>query len=692
MGMAARYTSATVLVLVAGQAITCSVTSAQPPPRQKVVRIGVDQAAPYQSWDSASGPVGFTVDVIRAAARKRGIALQWIYCPEGPRAALRSGAVDLWPLLATRAATDAGFYTADPWLENEYAVIWRGTRYGSHDTEPDWHGRKVAVTNLPFGLSLAKKSMPGSTLDLTGNRTETLQHLCRGVADGAFMEIRLLEAMLLDRPPGCADTSLRVRVLSEMHQPMTIVASKGFEPVADALRQEIGAMFQDGRFAWFVDRWFVFSNIEAHSLVQLLEQRRRNTFALLLLGAMTVFIVLLIWMYHRSRSATRSARLANRAKDEFLANVSHEVRTPMNGVIGMSELLMDTPLDRQQREYVDMIAESARLQLVILNDILDSAKIDAGGLTLEAVEFSPADVVQNVWRAFHPVAARKGLGLHIEISGNLPEVIGDPLRIRQVLSNLVSNAVKFTSTGEIRIRAVSEAAGEFSNLTFSVSDTGIGIEPAAQSRIFDKFTQADCSTTRQFGGTGLGLSICRSLAELMRGSIRVESTPGIGSTFHFSVTLQTVRGSTKETRPALTLERVKAAYPVLVVEDNPINQKVTTAMLGSLGLACEVASDGFQAVEKCLAQPYSVVLMDCQMPGMDGFEATRRIRAALGTALPIIALTAAAAAGDRKAAKEAGMSDFLSKPVRRHELADLLARWLARAQPAGADPRCESRA
>jgi signal transduction histidine kinase/ActR/RegA family two-component response regulator len=678
-----RFSSVAALILAAVQTLPASAPAAQPQPLARVVRIGVDQAAPYQSWDEARGPVGFTVDVIRAAAGKRNIKLQWVFCPEGPRAALKAGKVDLWPLLAARVAVESGFHTADPWLENEYAVIWRGTRYGSHDPEPGWPGKTVAVTNLPFGLRLARQSLPGSTLDLTTNRTITLQHLCSGQADGAFMEVRLLEAMLLDRPPGCSQTSLRVRVVSELHQPMTIVAIKGFESVADTLRQEIGLMFQDGRFSWFVDRWFVFTNIEAHSLVQLMEQRRRNTYALIVLGGMTLFLGLLGWMYHRARSATRSARLANRAKDEFLANVSHEVRTPMNGVIGMAELLMDTPLDTQQREYVGTIAESARLQLVILNDILDSAKIDAGRLTMEAVEFPPAELVRNVCRAFHPVAVRSGLALEMEIAGSLPTVVGDPLRIRQILSNLVSNALKFTREGEIRIRAAAEPAGERSKLVFSVADTGIGIESEAQGRIFDKFTQADCSTTRNFGGTGLGLSICRSLAELMGGSIRVESTSGKGSTFFFSVTLPVVESNPEQSRTAPDLQGVAARHPVLVVEDNAINQKVTTAMLTSLGLSCEVAGDGRQAVEKCIAGEYSAVLMDCQMPGMDGFEATRRIRAARGPALPIIALTAAAAVTDRRLAREAGMTDFLSKPVHRHELAEVLERCLGQTQPAG---------
>ena len=496
------------------------------------------------------------------------------------------------------------------------------------------------------------------------------------------MEVRLLEAMLLDRPKGCEQTAFRVHVFSELHQPLSMAAVKSFQPEADALRQEIGVTFQDGSFASLIDRWFVFSNVEANSLVQLMEERRRNAYALVAVAVMSVFLVLLAWMYHRARAATRSANRANRVKDDFLANVSHEIRTPMNGVVGMAEMLLDTPLNAEQREYTATIAESARLQLVILNDVLDSAKIESGRMTLESVAFSPASLVKDVWRAFHPVAHKKDLHLELDVPGLLPSVMGDPVRIRQVLTNLVSNAVKFTPAGEVRIAVAAGAAYRdgAADFTFTVSDTGVGIDPAVQERIFDKSTQADCSTTRHFGGTGLGLSICRSLAELMGGSIHLESTPGRGSRFSFHVCLPTVQANLPGAASTLPIQTLTAAHPILVVEDNPINQKVVTAILRTLGLSYDIAADGLEGVTKCLSRPYSAVLMDCQMPGMDGFEASRRIRASQTAAVPIIALTATAAPADRTRAAAAGMDDFLSKPIHRRELAETLSRWLHQVQ------------
>jgi CheY-like chemotaxis protein len=282
------------------------------------------------------------------------------------------------------------------------------------------------------------------------------------------------------------------------------------------------------------------------------------------------------------------------------------------------------------------------------------------------------DLLHDLSRAFQPIAAEKGLRLELQVSALPPSMIGDPLRIRQILSNLVNNAIKFTMAGEVRITAAAGGDG----LVFDVIDTGIGIDSEAKARIFEKFTQADSSTTRRFGGTGLGLSICRSLTELMGGSIELESTPGAGSRFRVSIPLpldSTVAAPSLSTRPVIQLS---AASPVLVVEDNPVKQRVAMALVRSFGLAVELANNGVEAVAKCSSTDYAAVLMDCQMPEMDGFEATRHIRARKGRRVPIIALTAGAAASDRKFAIDAGMDDFLSKPVQRAELAQLLDRWL----------------
>lgn len=640
------------------------------------MRIGVDEAPPYQTWVPGTGAVGFGVDVLNDAARNAGIELNWVFCPQGPRKALDEKAVDAWPVLSVEAARQWKKYPAEAWLENQYAIVWRAANAPRHGPAPSWRGRRVGVTDLPFTRGLAAEHLPGIVEVLGRTRRDVVEKMCAGEADSAFLEVRLLEALLLDRPSSCNGKELRVQVLSGLNRPMTTVANPDSAPDVEALRREIDRMFHDGRFSQHVDRWFVFSNVEARSLAKLEDEQRLTTVALVVVVLMTILSGLLVLMYQRARADRITAERASRAKSEFLANVSHEVRTPMNGIIGMTELLLKTDLQSDQREYANTIAESARLQLSILNDILDSAKIESGKLVLESVPFSPAALVESVRLAYAGMAGAKGLRLEVETS-NLPHAVeGDPTRLRQVLGNLVSNGIKFTHSGFVRIEARAENVGRSVRLVFVVADTGIGIDPEAQARIFDKFTQADSSTTRTYGGTGLGLSISRHLVDLMGGSIRVSSTPGHGSTFWFSVPLKITSRTLPETTTPQTESRLDVRQPVLVVEDNIVNQKVTAGQLRRLGIACDIAANGFDAVRMCSEKPYAAILMDCQMPGMNGLEATRAIRALGYSNIPIIALTAGATELDRRTALQSGMNDFIAKPIQSQQLEEALRRWL----------------
>ena len=613
---------------------------------------------------------GYSLDVLSQAASRIKLPIRFEKVTDSVQKSLATGKVDLWPRLIPDYSHDPpNIFFSEPWVGMSYCFL----------SKRGWKpviGSKVVVAGGDFLARLAKQSVPGADVVPLQPGTRLMEQVCSGQADAAFVESRVLYAMLLnDRDRHCQGFQFQTTPANGAALPASIASTQDAAWAARLLREEIGHMAADGSLAKLHAQWFLITSTETEALDSL-HHAERDLFAIRLLAcAFAGLLVVMLLQSRRLRKMRADAERASDLKTRFVANVSHEIRTPLSGIVGLADMLSDTRLTAHQSELLRLVRSTARSLVQVSNDLLDVAKVDAGKLEMDRGPFDLRLVAEDACAMMAGRAAEKGIRLTTSIDPGVPRrVDGDATRLRQVLMNLLGNSLQFSGNGEVKLSVAVDRATPFQwQITFSISDTGPGIPPADLARLFQDFEEGDVGRQPVRRGAGLGLAIGKRLVDLMGGAISVESPGGVGAHFRFTLPFE-VAGPEADLPGVSTPATGVGPLRVLVCEDDPVNQRVAVHMLQKLSHHVEAVANGLDAVKAAAAQRFDVILMDCQLPGIDGFEAARRIRAGGASAgARVVALTAAALTEDRLHCTEAGMEGFLAKPISLAALSEALS-------------------
>jgi len=705
------------------------------------IRAGYFNFSPYMIVSPDHVPRGFIIDSFEALARRNGFTIEWVNTTGRIEAALASGEIEVYPLLLRTSARLQQFGITEAWWQTTMVLVSRSE--APVLIKSDLSAKYVSVFEGSHTASLVKEHFPGSIQIPTKINDAVLTPLCNGQASAAVADSRSMNLLLArtDRP--CPGVSFHIQPFSELTLHYGVATRRANADLGVMIQAAFLDMTMDGTLQSIGARWNVYSTNQIGVFRDLVRFKNQSFWLFCLILLLAAAVAGISRLYYRTRDARRDALDASNTQSRFLTNMSHEIRTPLNGILGMTGLLSATDLNPTQRDYLDTVTHSGEVLLALINDCLDLAKIESGKLQLEAVEVSIERTVESVVQSCAGKAHQKSISIGAFIDPKIPSTVHtDPTRLQQILFNLIGNAVKFTPIGQVWVEANLFAAG---TVRFTIDDSGPGIPLEASHHLFERFTQADATTTRKYGGTGLGLAISKELVQLLGGDIGHESIATGGSRFWFTLPIQVsapvpaptfkkrIALSTHDSSSILLLNRLLPLWgsslvgvdqspdlilegpdwkppirqsrlrealsgqsfakvkkrhaqnanlglSVLVAEDNLVNQRLVVAFLERLGCEVQLVENGKLAVEAAQSNKFDVILMDYQMPVLDGLSAARQIRLSGGinSQIPIIAVTAGIMALEPAQIQDAGINQVLAKPYSLEALRIILQAYLPR--------------